>query len=65
MHHLVEWNDNILMIGWFGGKLEESGFWDGFGVSFEGFDEDYYRRYPEKPEAAIALSHIVNWQNQG
>lgn len=65
MHHLVEWQGDTLMVGWFGGALEPSATWNGKRIHFEGLEEDYFRSYPEKPEAAVALSGIIQWQNNG
>lgn len=68
------WNDNMLMVRWYGSKeLEEAAFWelrkgaDGrIGtLHFDGCCQSLAKRLYEKPSAQEALAIILNWQFNG
>lgn len=62
------WDDDKLMVFWYDSETpEETAWWlpKTNLVLFEGNDEDFAKKYQEKPTAEQALKDILNWQLQG
>lgn len=63
----AHWEDDNLMIGWFGMSPDYAACWDirrGQGVLvFEGLSESKAWKLDSKPSAEEALALIINWQN--
>lgn len=64
---VARWDDNILMVSWFGLGEDKAAFWHEKTntLYFDGNEETFSKRYPEKPDAHKALEDITRWQLAG
>lgn len=69
MDTTARWEDNVLMVKWYGSSNEDEAAYVSikngkYRLEFDGYDETFVKTYPTMPLAEEALRDVLNWQNQ-